>query len=219
MDIKLGYDTRPNVDWLTEEEVIRLLRAPMSPLEDMVIHLESQMGLRSVEVIRLRVQDVYLESGYIDIRGKGQGEGKWRRVPIPKGSASVFIRWMETRNGYINNAKRLNPRFKTPDALIVTNRYKHKPVVEGYTEQGGGLDKIVKALCERIGFEFSHHTLRRTFGRMSYRAGASIAAISKILGHEDIVTTLKYVGADMDDMRSAMDIFETHQNALMKGVV
>jgi integrase len=195
-----------------------LLHSPKSPLEDILIHLELQMGLRSVEVIRLRAQDVHIEEQYIDVRGKGIGEGKWRTVPIPDGSVNVFKRWIEERNGYIRGVKKFNPHFVPPDGFLLTSRYKHRPLVEAYTEQGGGLDKTIDKMRKRLGFHFSHHTLRRTFGRTLYHAKVDLPTISKIMGHEDVATTLNYLGVNMDDMTSAMQTLEKYQNSLMKGV-
>ena len=215
MDIKFGQDVRPNVDWLKEEQTAQLLLTPKSPLEDIVIHLELNMGLRSVEVIRLRVQDVHLEAQYIDVRGKGRGDGKWRTVPIPSGSVDVFRRWIEKRNDYIRNVKKVNPRFEPPNAFIISHRYKHSPIVTVYTEQGHSLDRsVIHVLRKRLGFHFSHHTLRRTFGRMLYHAKVEVPTISKLMGHDDIATTLKYLGVNMDDMSSAMKMLETYQNSI-----
>ena len=59
MEINLGYDDRPNVDWLSDEECIKLMQAHKTPLEDVVIHLELCMGLRVSEVIKFRVGDVH----------------------------------------------------------------------------------------------------------------------------------------------------------------
>jgi len=59
---------------------------------------------------------------------------------------------------------------------------------------------------------------RLTFGRMLYRANVPVAAIAKTLGHDDITTSLKYLGIDMDDMTSAMRTLELYQSSLMNGV-
>jgi hypothetical protein len=47
-----------------------------------------------------------------------------------------------------------------------------------------------------------------------YHAGAPIESISKILGHEDIVTTLKYLGINLDDMQAAMDLHGDYQKKI-----
>lgn len=49
--------------------------------------------------------------------------------------------------------------------------------------------------------------LRRTFGRTMWRDGVKIETISAMLGHDSIEQTLEYIGANIDDMQSAMDMF------------
>lgn len=75
------------------------------------------------------------------------------------------------------------------------------------TSKGSGIDEMLKPLGEQIGVKFSNHTLRRTFGRTMYRSGVEVATISKMMGHESIDQTLKYIGVDLDDMNSAMAAF------------
>lgn len=52
-----------------------------------------------------------------------------------------------------------------------------------------------------------------------YHAGAPIESISKILGHENIVTTLKYLGINLDDMQSAMDLHSAYQRKIRLGII
>lgn len=40
-----------------------------------------------------------------------------------------------------------------------------------------------------------------------YRSGVEVATISKMMGHESIDQTLKYIGVGLDDMSSAMQAF------------
>lgn len=62
-------------------------------------------------------------------------------------------------------------------------------------------------MVPEVGFEFSNHTLRRTFGRAMYRSKVPLATIAKILGHESTDVTLTYIGVDLDDMSVAMSQF------------
>ena len=73
-------------------------------------------------------------------------------------------------------------------------------------ESGSGLDGILARISNLVYFDFSHHTLRRTFGRILHRSNVKIQTISKLLGHEDTATTVKYLGLDMDDMIDGMSM-------------
>ncbi|MDD1746985.1 MAG: site-specific integrase [Methanomassiliicoccales archaeon] len=75
------------------------------------------------------------------------------------------------------------------------------------------MDNILKRLGSRIGTDFSNHDLRRTCGRMMYRAGVRIEQIARIFGHADTRTTIHYLGLDYDDMSDAMSLYAQYQKA------
>lgn len=113
MEINLGYDDRPNVDWLSDEECIRLMQAPKTPLEEVVIYLELCMGLRVSEVVKLRVGDVHFSDDprkrSISVCGKGRGEGKWRTIPFHPDSERILRMWLEERSEMIQRIRAYNP--------------------------------------------------------------------------------------------------------------
>jgi site-specific recombinase XerD len=71
---------------LSDEERDILMACEKTPLEDIVVHLELCLGMRVVEVIRLRRMDIHCsdvpEKCHVSVRGKGRGDGKWRTVPF-----------------------------------------------------------------------------------------------------------------------------------------
>ena len=80
-----------------------------------------------------------------------------------------------------------------------------QPDAGSYAEHSGALDdKVIVPLRERLGFHFANHTLRRTFGRRLFHAEVPVETISKFLGHESTVETLKYIGVNLDDMDEGM---------------
>ena len=207
MEINLGYDDRPNVDWLSDEECIRLMQAPKTPLEDIVIHLELCMGLRNVEVCRLMLNDIHNTGTkpYINVRGKGRGDGKYRSVRFHYMTKDVLARWMEERRDIVDTVRAYNPHWVDPGNLILWCHYKNKPQAGAYGEHTGALDEmVIEPLRERLGFHFANHTLRRTFGRRLFHAEVPVETISKFLGHESTTETLKYIGVNLDDMDAGM---------------
>lgn len=73
------------------------------------------------------------------------------------------------------------------------------------------VDKMLTELGDRVGFRFTNHDLRRTFGRMMYRAGVKIEEIARIFGHSDTRTMMRHLGLDMEDMSSAMGQLAAYQ--------
>ena len=199
--IRFQRDIRPNVDWLTYEQAQAVINIWKMPLEDMIVALELLHGLRRVEIIRLRLKDIHFDRGYIDIRGKGSMGGKLRSVPMHPDFKRTFDRWMEERNAMIMAAE----ENRDDDRLLVYLKGKRL----GHYEElkGGAIDNHVKELSDRLGFHFSNHTLRRTFGRELFRSGVSIVIIATIFGHSSTSTTMDYLGLTLDDMSEAMEKF------------
>ena len=200
---RFPHDSRPNADWLEADQARALLEYDKSPIQTIVIHLELCLGLRHVEVIRLRTADIDMETETIQVRGKGPEGGKPRIVPYAAGTGDAIGIWDAHRILMVEEGRRRHPRtFSDPEEFIIWSK---AGVLHPYSEEGYGLDKVVTLpLSSELGFSFSNHTLRRTFGRALYRADVPVATIAAILGHESTDVTLKYIGVNLDDMRDAM---------------
>ena len=191
----LPKDVRPCVDWYTLEQARTLLQCDKTPLQSIVIHCELCLGMRRVEIIRLRPEDIHDPDAYVDVRGKSS---KLRSIPYTKGTREILQMALARRDEQIRNAK---PQ-QVPENLILWSK---AGKLHAYSEEGYGLDKMVtEPLTEKLGFRVTNHKGRRTFGRTLYRAGVPVATIAKILGHDSTEVTLRYIGVDLDDMRSAM---------------
>ena len=218
MGIDFGQDIRPNVNWLSDEQADYLMTMEKTPLEEVVIHLELCLGLRVAEVCRLRLVDVHFDDDprkcYVSIRGKGKGDGKWRSVPFHPDSRAVFERWIARRNEIVSKIHEYDPTWEVPEQLLIWGHYENRPTGGYYTERSHSLDRaVIHKVRDRAGFDFSNHTLRRTFGRTLYRAGIPIETISKLYGHDDTQTTIRYLGIDLDDMGSALARMYEYQYA------
>jgi len=205
-DLEFPADTRMRVDWLTPEQAVRLIDAARG-IEKVVVHLELCMGLRRVEILRLRVQDVRL--GYLEVLGKGRLGGKWRTNPFHPDTMKVMEEWRRERDVIIQEARRKCPGVPVPDQLLI-----HGSQGGFKAYQRSGIDRILGALSRRVGFKFTNHTLRRTFGRMLWLARVPIETIRDLLGHEDTKTTLLYIGVNIDDKSSAMNQLADYTNAV-----
>ncbi len=191
---------RPRVDWLTAEEAQHLLSVEMPIHEMAALRCMLCMGLRRIEVIRLRVDHV-MEDGVI-VRGKGTGGGRYRFVPYGEDAKHYLKMLMAWRAEAIEEATRLNPDYVAPPNLFLTRT----PQPRAYSEAGNGFDKSILGNIRRIsGVDFNgNHTLRRTFARSLYLSGVKIELVSSLLGHADTQTTLKYIGIADEDKTDAI---------------
>lgn len=205
IDIRWPQDRRPKVDWLTPEETRILLECEKTPLQELVVHLELCMGMRRVEVVRLRMEDIHDDGTdpYITAIGKGIQGGKLRSIPFARDTRKVLTRFLRHRDEQIATARARFPASTTIPANVVL--WLKAGRLNAYSEEGWGLDKVVvDPLRRSTGISFSNHTLRRTFGRTLWRAGISLDTISMLMGHESTEQTRRYIGVDMDSMQAAM---------------
>lgn len=202
MKIRWPADMRPNVDWITQAQAKELLAIPKTPAQDLVVHCELCLGMRRVEILRLRPDS--FRGSHVEILGKGSQGGKPRSMSYHRDTDRVVDRYLRYRKALIETVRMQRPNAVVPESLMIWARGSK---LHEYGVKGSGIDEMLKPLGEEIGVRFSNHTLRRTFGRTMYRSGVEVATISKMMGHESIDQTLKYIGVDLDDMNSAMQTF------------
>ena len=209
--LRFSQDMRVNAHWLTEEQYQILMNVEKTPLQEMVIHLELRMGLRNAECCRLTLNEIVerRDNPFINVQGKGRGDGKYRSVAFNVETRKVLERWLAERAKIVKIARDCNPYWKDPGFLLLWCHYKNRPEVGYYKEHTGSLDDaVLDPLREKVGFHFCNHDLRRTFGRRLYSAGVKLEVISKFLGHESVAETIKYLGLNLDDMEGGMSLLE-----------
>ena len=200
---------RPNADWLGDDEA-RLVRTSVEGIERIVVHLELDLGLRRIELLRLKVSD--FKSGResaVHVLGKGRNGGKPRDVHWHPDTAAELEGYPRLRAAVVAKARAKNPAANVSDSLLVYERGGHV-----YAYQKTAVDNIIARVAHRTGLVFTNHTLRRTCGRMMYRAGVRIEAIAAIFGHSDTKTTIWYLGLALEDQSAAMLTYASYQKAV-----
>ncbi|MGA1866398.1 MAG: tyrosine-type recombinase/integrase [Thermoplasmatota archaeon] len=188
-------DLRPNVRWLDRIQVIRLLQEPMTPREEIIIHLSLGMSLRRSDIMRVHIDNIDHRNEWIHFESK---PNVIRSVPFRPDTPRVIDMWMNERDNILEKG-----RGKEPKELVIGIKRQGMKLT-GLKESA--LDNTILNIRNRLPFHFSFHDLRRTWARQAYEWGVEILAISMILGHRDTKTTLRYIGAPVDEMREAMNI-------------
>ena len=200
---------RPNAKWLSDQEAV-LVRDSAEGIERIVVHLELDLGLRRIEVLRLKTCDFKPgRESLVPVLGKGRNGGKPRDVHWHPDTAAELHAYLRLRDAIVARARAKNPAAEVSDSLLVYERAGH---VRAYEKSA--LDNIIKGLARRTGLDFSHHTLRRTCGRMMHRGEAGIESIAAIFGHSDTKTTYRYLGLGLEDQGSAMLKYARYQKAV-----
>lgn len=154
-------------------------------------------GLRVSELITLKISDLYFNESVIKVTGKGNKE---RFVPISK-SAINYI------DNYINKKRNFQKINKGSEDTLFLN------------ERGSGLSrvmiyiildnlKIIADIKKKIG----PHTLRHSFATHLLENGADLITIQNMLGHENIVTTERYLHVNRKHLVESISKYHPRNN-------
>jgi integron integrase len=200
---------------LTITEVHALLQATSTAPEPigLVIKLLYGTGMRLMEAVRLRVQDVELERREIIVRdGKG---GKDRVTMLPESLAEAMRVHLALRRDWHEQDIILGKvDVWLPDALAIKSSNASKEwgwqyvfAAKNYSiDPRSNLERrhhieekqvqrYVKRAAQAAGIvkPTSPHTLRHSFATHILQAGYDIRTVQELLGHSDVATTMIYI--------------------------
>jgi integrase/recombinase XerD len=166
---------------LTNEEIARLLKpeepvTPDSMCDQAILELAYASGLRLSELKNLRLEQLHLDSGFINVIGKGSKE---RVVPVGRKAVEALNRFIEG-----GRPKLVTP--KSPANVFLTRR--------GTPFAAVTLWLRIKKRVRRAGVErnITPHMLRHSFATHLLEHGADLRVIQELLGHANIGTTEIY---------------------------
>jgi site-specific recombinase XerD len=159
-------------------------------------------GLRLSELLDLTIASIDGPPGdrVVGVRGKGNKE---RTVPLEPEVEHLITEYLESR------LRRFPGRLRPEDTLFVAN--------SGRPLQRGGLQYLVEQLYREAGIRTRVpagalvHALRHTFATSLARNGASGVELQRLLGHQSLATTQRYVDATAREVRTAARSNDTYQ--------
>jgi integrase/recombinase XerD len=176
---------------LTNSEIEKLLAAespvtPASLCTDAILELAYASGLRLAELRGVRLEQLHLEAGFINVIGKGNKE----RV-VPVGSEAV-----KALNRYLGEAGR--PRLVTPKSPANVFLTKRGTPFAAVTMWKRIKDRVKHAGIAR---NVTPHMLRHSFATHLLEHGADLRVIQELLGHANISTTEIYTHVEGSRLR------------------
>ena len=155
---------------------------PIGIRDKAVLLLVARLGLRSVEVVGLELDDVDWRGGEIVVRGKARRED---RLPLPFEVGEAISRYLfEVRPS--TTSRRVFLTAKAPIGPILPAR----------------VNDITRRACLRVGIpRVGAHRLRHSLASELLRRGATMIEVSQVLRHRDLATTAIYAKVDLDTLR------------------
>ena len=149
-------------------------------------------GLRVSELINLKISNLFEDSEFIKVVGKGNKE---RIVPI--GATALKLTKI-----YINEVRVHSTLKKGNEDYIFLNRF-------GAKLSRISIFNLIKQLAVVAGIKknISPHTLRHSFATHLIEGGADLRAIQDMLGHASITTTEIYTHLDRDYLKTVITEF------------
>jgi len=191
-DLRLKVPPRV-IEPLSVEQVQRFWRSFRTARDIAIVGLMLLNGLRSCEVLSLELEDLLLSEAQLRVHGKG---GRVRMMPLPPETIRLLDCYLKAERPLTNTAR-------------VFVSLKGKARGKAMTKAGlRSLFRHHRALTT-VG-KANPHRFRHTFGSDMIRAGVSLPALQRLMGHANIETTLLYIQI------SPQDVYEEYARAVAK---
>jgi len=158
--------------------VERLFAAVDDPRDYAIFTLMVSAGLRVGEVVTLQLENIETtpNSTLTRLRVCGKGD-KERIVWLTLESMARISQW-------------LGVRPKSQSTSLFLNQH-------GRPLSVAGVQYRLNCYCKKVGLQLTCHQLRHTFARRLTEQGMPIESLAKLLGHNNLQTTQRYIdGAD-----------------------
>jgi site-specific recombinase XerD len=169
---------------LKDVEVIRFYESMKTWRDRAMVLFMWAAGLRTMEVLNLRMEDVDLQQMNILIRGKGSRE---RMMPICELIVKVLLQYLKSER----------PET-TGSALFLVL----KGPGRGQPMRSESVRRIFRYHRKISGVPHANpHRMRHTFGSQMTRNGTPLLMLAQMMGHSSPRTTMGYVQIDDQEIR------------------
>lgn len=173
---------------LSQDEVRQLLHVVEQPRDRLMLQLAYGCGLRVSELVALKVSDIDGQRRTLHVRG-GKGN-KDRLLPLSD-------LWLDRLRDYWRVSRPTTWLFPGPDPRHHLSR--------------GHLGRLCTRAVRACGIpkKASLHTLRHSYATHSLEAGTDLATLQRLLGHNQISTTLRYIHLCQSHLQRAASPLDT----------
>ena len=194
---------RYSKEWLTEEEVKRLLEIPsLNEKYEIWILLLYTPALRVSEALNVRVRDLNLEKKEINvIGGKKRASNDIEPVPCNLQVLRQIKRYCERND------------LKPSDYVMFSNKGKKASRSWVYTK--------LNELCQLAGIDkkIGTHSMRRSRATHLLNKGVRLEKVSKYLRHKNLATTMEYLRISTADIQKELEEFGDPINEIFRSEI
>jgi len=185
--VKFQKETKVIIQSFTDEEVSRMIKSYsnekyLSSRNRCIIVILFDTGIRNSELCNITMTDI--KENAILIHGKGD---KQRFVPISPFLQKTMLQYEHKRNLF------LKERYEEEYYFLSQKGKRLTPET---------VERVVKDCGEQVGVNkntrCSPHTCRHTYAQMQLKNGLDIYSLSRLLGHENISITKRYLQSMTD---------------------
>ena len=174
------------IQTFTDEEVGRMMNVYsgsnyLSIRNKLILAIAFDTGARNTEICSIREQDI--RDNVILIHGKGNKE---RHVPLTPYLRKLIARYRRERQRYFAD------KYWVPDYLLLSRTGRQMTKEAMFREAGERADVRKEVRC-------SPHTARHYFAQTHLRNGLDVYSVSRLLGHENINITKRYLQSLQDE--------------------
>jgi site-specific recombinase XerD len=170
----------------------------------LILELLYGCGLRSMELVALRLGDVQASQAQLVVHGKG---GKMRIVPLGDEAAAALRRYLERGRGELERQAALAGRAggaaaggSRREASLLLSR-------TGRALLTSDIRRLVVKYSRLAGIDpASPHMLRHAYATHMLERGADLRAIQELLGHASVSTTQVYTHVSGAHLRRTYDL-------------
>ena len=185
---------RKNLEYLTIEEVDRLLSVPDDSIKGIrdraILELLYTTGIRVSELIDADVSDIKLRMGFITCAGE---KSKPRIVPLGRPARAAL-------ENYIYDGRSALIKGNKDETALFVNYYGKR-----ITRQG--LWKLLKEYGVKAGLDhkLTPNIIRNSFAVHMLQNGADLKSLQELMGHEDISATQVYLSVTKNRIKDVYD--------------
>ena len=185
---------RKNLEYLTIEEVDRLLSVPDDSIKGIrdraILELLYATGIRVSELIYADVSDINLRMGFITCAGE---KSKPRIVPLGRPARAAL-------ENYIYDGRSALIKGNKDETALFVNYYGKR-----ITRQG--LWKLLKEYGVKAGLDhkLTPNIIRNSFAVHMLQNGADLKSLQELMGHEDISATQVYLSVTKNRIKDVYD--------------